>query len=159
MKKLILSPIAFTLILTMSLEAFGLFDVDINKRIDRNNALIKKYENAIKKLKEENKYMLDERSKHPELYVKKPLFENLKDKYIYRIKLNGAKADALNFLIKDNVVTISMDMKREEKSDYGYFYNSQYFSTSYSIASDVEQDKITHKVEGDYFTVEMPKKW
>lgn len=158
MKKLILSSVITVLVLTGSLQAFGIFSVDINKEIDRNNALIKQYEEYISKLKKENKYMMEKKSKHPELFVKKPLFEDLKNKYIYRIKLNGAKTDALNFMIKDDMVTISMNIKQEEKSDYGYYYNSRYFSTSYSIPKDVAQDKITHKVQGDYFTVEMPKK-
>jgi len=158
MKKLISISTLAAVTLATSLNAFGLFDVDIDTQVKQNNALIQQYEHAIKKLKSENKHMLDEKAKHPELFVKKPLFEDLKDKYIYRIKLNGAKADKLNFMVKDNVVSLNMDMKREEKSDHGYFYSSQYFSTSYSIPKDVVQDKITHKVEGDYFTIIMPKK-
>jgi len=158
MKRLILYSVIATFAVTSSLEAFGLLNVDVNKEIDRNNALIKQYEKSISNLKKENKYMMEQKSKHPELFVKKPLFEDLKDKYLYRIKLNGAKADALNFMVKDDMLTISMDMKQEEKSDEGYFYNSRYFSTSYTVPKDVVQDKITHKVEGDYFTVEMPKK-
>lgn len=158
MKRLIFSSVVTAFITTSSLQAFGLFSLDVNKEIDRNNALIKQYEEYISNLKQENKYMAEKKSKHPELFVKKPLFEDLKGKYIYRIKLNGAKADALNFMIKDDMVTIGMNMKQEEKSDYGYFYNSRYFSTSYTIPENVVQEKITHKVEGDYFTVEMPKK-
>ena len=86
------------------------------------------------------------------------LYENLKDKYIHRIKLNGAQTDKLNFMIKDNVVSLNMNMKNEEKSQHGYFYNSYYFSTSYSIPQDVAQDKVTHKIDGDYFEIIMPKK-
>ncbi len=141
-----------------SLEAFSLFNVDINQEIERNKQLIKKYEESIEKLKEQNKYMLKEKAKNPQLYVKKPLYEDLKDKYIYRIKLNGAKADALNFMVKDNVASVKMDMKREEKNENGYFYSSQQFSSSYSIPKNVKQDKIEHKVDGDYFTIIMPKK-
>ncbi|MBU0721176.1 Hsp20/alpha crystallin family protein [bacterium] len=158
MKNVFVSSAAAVLLVALPLQAFEMFDIDINKRIDRNKALIQQYKEAVSKLEKENKYMLDQKAKHPELYVKKPLFENLKDKYIYRIKLNGAKSEALNFMIKDNIVTLSMNMKREEKNDYGYFYNSQYFSSSYAIAEDVQQEKITHKIEGDYFTIEMPKK-
>ena len=82
----------------------------------------------------------------------------LKDRYIYRIKLNGAKADALNFMIKDGVVSVKMDMKKEEKNENGYFYSSRQFSSSYTIPENVQQEKIEHKVEGDYFTIIMPKK-
>jgi len=158
MKKYIIPMLVSGLLFGASLEAFSLFNVDINQEIERNKQLIKKYEESIEKLKEQNKYMLKEKAKNPQLYVKKPLYEDLKDKYIYRIKLNGAKADALNFMVKDNVASVKMDMKREEKNENGYFYSSQQFSSSYSIPKNVKQDKIEHKVDGDYFTIIMPKK-
>jgi len=158
MKKYIIPMLVSGLLFGASLEAFSLFNVDINQEIERNKQLIEKYEKSIKKLREQNKYMLKEKAKNPQLYVKKPLYEDLKDKYIYRIKLNGAKADALNFMVKDNVASVKMDMKREEKNENGYFYSSQQFSSSYSIPKNVKQDKIEHKVDGDYFTIIMPKK-
>ncbi len=158
MKKYIIPIVASSLLLGASLEAFSLFNIDINQEIEQNKQLIKRYEESIKKLKEQNKYMLREKAKNPQLYVKKPLYEDLKDKYIYRIKLNGAKADALNFMVKDDVVSVKMDMKKEEKSENGYFYSSQQFSSSYTIPKNVKQNKIKHKVEGDYFTIIMPKK-
>lgn len=158
MKKMILSTTVASLLLGASLQAFSLFDIDLDKKLEYNKARIAEYKSAIKKLEDENKYIKDNKAKHPELYVKKPLYEDKKDKYIYRIKLNGSKADKLNFMVKDDVVSVNMDMKREEKSDSGYFYSSQYFSTSYSIPKDVKQDKIKHSVEGDYFTITMPKK-
>ena len=158
MKKNTVSVVALSLLATASIEAFSLFSVDINQEIEHNKQLIKRYEKSIEKLKEQNKYMLKEKAKNPQLYVKKPLYEDLKDKYVYRIKLNGAKADALNFMIKDGMVSLKMDMKREEKSDSGYFYSSQQFSSSYSIPKDVQQNKIEHRVDGDYFTIIMPKK-
>ena len=158
MKKII-SVSAFTaLLLANSLNAFGLFDVDVNQQVKHNSELIKEYKVAISKLENQNKQIQDEIDKNPQLYVKKPLYESQKDKYIYRIKLNGAKAKALNFLIKNNVASVKMDMQHEEKSDEGYFYSSQYFTTSYAIPEDVAQNKITHKVNGDYFVIEMPKK-
>jgi len=158
MKKYIITVLASSLLLGASLEAFSLFNIDINQEIEQNKQLIKRYEKSIKKLKEQNKYMLEEKAKNPQLYVKKPLYEDLKDKYVYRIKLNGAKADALNFMVKDGVVSVKMDMKKEEKNENGYFYSSQQFSSSYTIPKNVQQNKIEHKVEGDYFTIIMPKK-
>jgi len=157
MKKII-PVLVSSLLLGASLEAFSLFNVDINQEIEQNKHLIEKYEKSIKKLKELNKYMLEEKAKNPQLYVKKPLYEELKDKYIYRIKLNGAKTNALNFMVKDNIVSVKMDMKKEEKNENGYFYSSQQFSSSYTIPKNVQQNKIEHKVEGDYFTIIMPKK-
>jgi len=158
MKKYIISALASSLLLGASLEAFSLFSIDINQEIEHNKRLIQRYEESIKKLKEQNRYMLEEKAKNPQLYVKKPLYEDLKDKYIYRIKLNGAKADALNFMVKDSVVSVKMDMKKEERGENGYFYSSQQFSSSYSIPENVQQNKIKHKVDGDYFTIIMPKK-
>jgi len=158
MKKYIIPMLASSLLLGASLEAFSLFNIDINQEIEQNKQLIKRYEKSIKKLKERNRYMLEEKAKNPQLYVKKSLYEDLKDKYIYRIKLNGAKADALNFMVKNNDVSVKMDMKKEEKNENGYFYSSQQFSSSYTIPKNVQQNKIEHKVEGDYFTIIMPKK-
>jgi len=158
MKPLVASSLIATLILSASLHAFGMFDIDIDKKIKHNASLIKEYQSRIKQLEERNKYLTDEKAKNPALYVKKPLYENLKDKYIHRIKLNGAQTDKLNFMIKDNVVSLNMNMKNEEKSQHGYFYNSYYFSTSYSIPQDVAQDQVTHKIDGDYFEIIMPKK-
>lgn len=158
MKKLVLGSTSLMLLLNSSIYAYGLFDIDINEKIKYNDTLIKKYEKRIADLKAENRYINDEIAKNPKLYEKKSLYENLDDKYIYRIKLYGASADKLNFMIKDNLVSIMMNMKTEEKSDRGYFYNSKHFSTAYSIPKDVEQDKITHQVNGDYFEVIMPKK-
>ncbi len=158
MKKLLLSSIVIGLVAVTSANAFSLFNMDTKSKIEQNNQLIKEYKSAIKKLEGENKYIIEQKSKHPELFEKKPLYENLADKYIYRIKLNGAKMDTLNFMIKNSVFSVNMNMKREEKSDSGYYYSSQYFETSYSIPADVDQEKITHKQEGDYFTIIMPKK-
>ena len=158
MNKYIISALVSSVLLSTSLGAFSFFDIDINQEIKQNKQLIKEYEESIKELKKQNKFMLEEKAKNPQLYVVKPLYEDLKDKYIYRVKLNGAKADALNFTVKDNVMSIKMDMKKEEKNENGYFYSSQQFSSSYSIPKDVKQDKIEHKIEGDYFTIIMPKK-
>ena len=158
MKKYIIFALVSGVLFTASLEAFSFFDIDINQEIKQNKQLIKEYEESIKKLKKQNKFMLEEKAKNPQLYVIKPLYEDLEDKYIYRIKLNGAKADALNFMVKNSIVSIKMNMKKEEKNENGYFYSSQQFSSSFSIPKNVKQDKIEHKIEGDYFTIIMPKK-
>ena len=158
MKTLVTKPIIAMIITGSALNAFSLFDMDIDKKIQSNTNLIKEYEKRIKDLKDENIYLKNEKAKNPSLYIKKPLYEDLKDKYIYRVKLNGAKADKLNFIIKDNVVSIDMNMKSEQKDKNGYFYSSKYFSNSFSIPMGVVQEKITHKIDGDYFEIIMPKK-
>lgn len=158
MKKSILLSTLTLGVLSTTLYSFTLFNVDINQKIADNEKAIAEYKEVILKLEEENNYLKEKKRKNPQLYIKKPLFENLNKKYIQRIKLNGATADKLNFTIKDNSISVMMQMRSEEKSANGYFYNSRYFSTTFSIPSDVAQDKISHSVVGDYFEIVMPKK-
>ena len=156
--KLLETTLLTTMLVSSSLQAYGLFYGDLNQQIKYDEQRIKEYESAIKKLKKEVKLLKAEKSKNPHLYVKKPLFEDLKGKYIYRIKLNGAKTDALNFVIKNNTISLSMNIKNEQKDNSGYFFSSRYFSRTYSIPLNVNQEKITNKIDGDYFVIEMPKK-
>jgi HSP20 family molecular chaperone IbpA len=142
---------------TSPLLAFG-FHPDIQDEISYNEKQIKEYEKAISSLKKKNEYLKKERAKHPELYVKKPLFEETKKAYIQRIKLNGAKTDALNFTIKNNRIFISMNIKSENKEKDAYFYSSRSFAQTFFIPDNVQQDKIKHEIDGDYFTITMPKK-
>ena len=158
MTKLITTTLLATSLLSSSVQAFGLFDTDINEQIEYDKQRIQEYQKAIKNLEKEIKYLKSEKKKNPELYVKKPLFEDLKDRYLYRIKLNGAKMDALNFVIKDNSIAISMNIKNEQKDDHGYFFSSQHAARSFSIPKNVNQEKITNRMDGDYFLIEMPKK-
>ncbi len=147
-----------TLILTSSASAFGLHSLDIDSEIQYNDKRIKEYQKAVKQLQKKNQYLKSEKAKNPQLYIKKPLYEVKKDKYIYRIKLNGAKTEALNFVIKNDMVSISMNIKNEQKDSQSYFFSSRYFSSSYQIPKDVNQEKIKHHIDGDYFVIEMPKK-
>ena len=158
MTKLFVGSLLTTLLVSSSLQANGLFYGDINQQIKYDEQRIKEYENAIKKLKKEIKHLKAEKAKNPELYVKKPLFEDLKDKYLYRIKLNGAKTEALNFVIKDDRVSIKMNIKNEQKDDQNYFFSSRHFSRSFTIPANVNQEKISNRMDGDYFLIEMPKK-
>ena len=158
MTKLLTTSLLAGLLLSSSVQAFGLFHGDINQQIEYNQQRVKEYQKAIKQLEKEIKYLKTEKAKNPELYVKKPLFEDLKDRYLYRIKLNGAKMDALNFVIKDNSISISMNIKNEQKDSQGYFFSSRHFARSFTIPANVDQEKITNRMDGDYFLIEMPKK-
>lgn len=158
MKKQIIVTGILLAMTSASLQAFDFFGPDLTEQLSYNKAKIKQYEQAIDELKKHNDHLEKEIAKNPELYVKKPLYEENKKAYIYRVKLNGAKTDALNFVIKNNRVLISMNVTNENKSDQGYFYSSRQFAQEYAIPKDVKQDKITHTVEGDYFTITMPKK-
>ena len=92
------------------------------------------------------------------MYVKKDLYEETKEAYIHRIKLNGAEANKISFTIKNHYLSIEMNIKTEEKTDSSYYSSSRYFSQVYSIPKNVEESKVRHEVDGDYFVIIMPKK-
>lgn len=130
----------------------------LNQELMHNKVLIKEYKEALKELEKRNQFLSAEKAKNPKLYEVKPLFEERKDAYIYRVKLNGAEAKNINFTIKDHVVTLEMQMKTERQDKDGYYSSSQYFFQSYTVPKDVQEKKIDHSVDGDYFVITMPKK-
>ena len=156
-KPLLLSVIT-SITLSTSIYAFGGFTLNLNDELKRNNVLIKEYKDGIKSLEERNKFLLEKKAKNPKLYEKKALYEETKDAYIHRVKLNGAQANKINFTIKNHHLSIEMNIKSEEKTDKSYYASSRYFSQVYSIPKDVDESKIKHEVNGDYFVVVMPKK-
>ena len=149
--------LATSVLLSSSLLAFGDFFIDLDTEVQNNTQLIKEYKSRILKLEKRNKFLLDTKAKNPKLYEKKPLYEETKNAYIYRIKLNGAEANKINFTIAHHVLSLEMNIKNEHQSQDGYYASSRYFFQSYSIPSDVKEEKIEHKVDGDYFVVVMPK--
>ena len=130
----------------------------LNQELAHNQVLIKEYKQALTELEKRNDFLIAEKKKNPKLYEIKPLFEETKKAYIHRVKLNGAEAKNLNFTIKDHRVTLEMQMKRERKDKNGYFSSSQYFFQAYPVPKDVNEEKIKHSVDGDYFIITMPKK-
>ena len=152
-KNLILSALIVT-----SSYAFGNFTLDLNDELQRNTNLIKEYKSSIKDLEKRNKFLLDEKAKNPKLYEKKALYEETKDAYIYRVKLNGSEAKNISFTIKNHYLSIEMNIKTEQKSENSYYASSKYFYQSYNIPSNVDESKIKHEIDGDYFVVIMPKK-
>jgi HSP20 family molecular chaperone IbpA len=156
-KKISVSLIA-SAVLSTSMFAFGSFFLNLDDEVQRNTQLIKEYKVSIKELEKRNKYLLDEKAKNPKLYEKKPLYEETKDAYIYRLKLNGSEAKNISFTIKNHNLSIEMNIKTEEKTEGSYYASSRYFYQSYSIPSNVDESKIKHEIDGDYFVVKMPKK-
>ena len=158
-----LRPLLFSTLTSLFLTQstlFGAINVipDLNKELAHNTALIKEYKSAIKELEARNKFLIAEKEKNPKLYEIKPLYEETKDAYINRVKLNGAEAKNINFTIQDHMVTLEMQMKTERKDKNGYYSSSQYFFQSYPVPANVQEEKITHSVDGDYFVITMPKK-
>jgi len=153
-KPMIISAILST-ILAANASAYVM---DLNDEVQRNTNLISQYKQGIKNLEKRNKYLLEEKAKNPKLYEKKLAYEETKKAYIYRIKLDGAKAKNVSFTIKDHVLSIEMSIKMEEKNKNSYYASSRYFYQSYAIAKDVDEEKIKHNVDGDYFVITMPKK-
>ena len=158
LQKTLLLSIVTSITLNTSIYAFGGFALGLNDELKRNDEHIQEYKERIKKLEDRNKFLLEKKAKNPQLYVKKDLYEETKDKYIYRIKLNGAKADKISFTIKDHYLSIEMNIKNEEKTDKSYYASSRYFSQIYSIPNNVDESKIKHEIDGDYFVILMPKK-
>ena len=156
-KKITLSLLASAMLST-SVFAFGGFFLDLNDELQRNTQLIKEYKASIKELEKRNKFLLEKKAKNPKLYVKKPLYEETKDAYVYRVKLNGAEAKHVSFTIKNHNLSIEMNIKTEHKDKDSYYASSKYFYQSYSIPKGVDESKIKHEIDGDYFVVIMPKK-
>ena len=153
-KSIVLSTILATF-LTTTLSAYI---YNLNDELDRNTKLIKQYKQGITNLEKRNKFLLEQKSKNPKLYEVKKAFEETKKAYIYRIKLDGAEAKNVSFTIKDHMLSIEMNIKMEEKSERGYYASSRYFYQSYLIPKNVDEEKIKHSVDGDYFVITMPKK-
>ncbi len=147
-----------TVITATSLLASAAIIPNLNKELVHNQALIKEYKEALSNLEKRNDFLLEQKNKNPELYEVKPLFEDTKEAYINRIKLNGASPKNINSTIKNHTLTLEMQMKTERKDKNGYFSSSQYFFQSYPIPKDVNEEKIKYSVDGDYYVINMPKK-
>jgi HSP20 family molecular chaperone IbpA len=156
-KKVVSAVLLSSLFVTSS---FGFVDFifDLDDELKANQELIKDYKARIAKLEKRNKFLLEQKAKNPKLYEKKPLYEETKNAYIYRVKLNGAEAKNISFVIKDHVLSIEMNIKTEHKDKNSYYASSRYFFQQYSIPSDVDESKIKNSVDGDYFVITMPKK-
>jgi HSP20 family molecular chaperone IbpA len=157
-----LNKILLSSVMSMFLFGSGLSASDyvsnLNEELLYNKNLIKESKAIIKKLEKRNKYLLGLKKKNPNLYISKPLYENTKENYIYRIKLEGAKAKNLNFTIKNHKIFLEMNLKTEKNDKNGYYLSSQNFYQEFSIPSDVKESKIKNRVDGDYFEIIMPKK-
>ncbi len=158
MKKTVLSALVATLLTPMAL--FGAVQIvpNLNQELVHNKLLVKEYKQELSDLQKRNTFLEEQKAKHPKLYEVKPLYEETKHAYINRVKLNGAAAKNLNFTIKDHMVTLEMQMKTERKDKSGFYSSSQYFYQSYPVPKDVNEEKIKHSVDGDYFVITMPKK-
>jgi len=155
--KILISSVAATLVFTTSLLASSSYIPNLNDELSYNKKIIKEYRETIKKLEKRNKYLAKVKKENPKLYVEKPLYEDKKDKYIYRIKLAGAKAKNLNFKIENHMASVEMYLKTERNDKNGYYSSSQNFYQQFSIPKNVKEEKITNKINGDYFEIVMPK--
>ncbi len=158
LNKLFISSIAATLLLSSSLFAKEQYIPNLNDELSYNQKIVKEYKDIIKKLEERNSYLSKVKKENPKLYLQKPLYEDTKEAYIYRVKLAGAKAKNMNFTIKNHVASVEMYLKTERNDKNGYFSSSQNFYQQFSIPKNVQEEKITNRVDGDYFEITMPKK-
>ncbi len=148
---------AAALLLPLSLLASQQVIPNLEEELAHNKVMITEYKAALDRLEKRNKFLAAEKSKHPKLYVSKPLYEETKKAYIHRIKLNGAEAQNISFTIKDHTVSLEMNIKTERTDKDNYYASSQYFFQSYKVPDNVKENKISHNVDGDYFVITMPK--
>ncbi len=158
LKKFVLGSVTASVLFSSSLLAAHPYIPNLNEELSYNKTLIKEYKDTIAKLEKRNVFLEKVKKESPKLYVQKPLYEEKKDKYIYRIKLAGAKAKNLNFTIKNHMASVEMALKTERHDKNGYFSSSQNFYQQFSIPQDVKEEKIIERVDGDYFEIIMPKK-
>ena len=158
LNKLVVSAVTASFVLSASLLASSEYIPNLNDELSYNKQMINGYKETIKKLEKRDKYLLKVKSDNPQLYVSKPLYENRKDEYIYRIKLNGAKSKNLNFTVKNHIVQLEMNLKTQRNDKNGYYSSTQAFYQEFTIPKNVDETKITNKIDGDYFEIIMPKK-
>lgn len=157
MKKLVLLPVVVGLV-GGSLFAQSNYIQNLNNQIQNNQQLIKQYTNAIKKLQQRNKFLLQQRNRHPLLYKQLPAFSNTKKAYIYRIELNGQRPQNIKFQVDNGMLSLSMNMQQKQQNKNSFFESSQYFYQSFMLPKDVNVKDITHKIIGNYFVITIPKK-
>ena len=131
---------------------------DILKTKENNLKEIAYLHKQINKLEDENLEIDKAIKKNPKLYEKKKLFEETKNDYFYRIKLNGKKPNNINFTIEKNYIYVDLELKEEKKEKNSYYFNSSSIKQSFSIPKNVNQEKIKYFIDGDYFTLKLPKK-
>ena len=130
----------------------------LSSEMQKNERMIYEYEKAIEQLKERNAFLKEQKKKNPKMYEEKALFEETKDAYIQRVKLEGAEAKNINFKIENHMLSLKMSIQITKDDKDGYYQSSRSFYQEYSIPKNVEESKITNYVDGDYFVIKMPKK-
>ncbi len=157
MKKLVFVSMLVGLI-TIPVFAGNGYVYNLNNQIQNNIQLIRQYEDAVARLKKRNEFLLQQKKSHPLLYKELPAFSATKKAYIYRIMLNGAKPQNINFKINNGMLSLSMDMQQKQKSQNSFFESSRYFYQSFTLPKNINIEGITHKIVGDYFVITIPKK-
>jgi len=147
-----------SLVTSVSLLASSAYVPNLNAELVHNKHLIKEYKAGIVELEKRNTFLLSTKKNNPKLYEQKALFEDTKEAYIQRVKLNGAEAKNINFKIEKHMLSLQMSIKTTRNDKNGYYQSSRSFFQEYSIPKSVEESKITTYVDGDYFVIKMPKK-
>jgi len=158
LRKLLVSSTIVGLALSSIVSASNAFVPNLNAELAHNKMMVKEYKQRLSALEKRNKFLAEIKKKYPKLYEEKALFEERKDAYIYRVKLNGAEVKNVNFKIEHHMASIEMNMKVTRNDKNGYYESSSSFYQEYSIPKNVEESKIDHYVDGDYFVIKMPKK-
>jgi len=147
-----------SLVASASLFASNAYIPNLNAELSHNKQLIKEYKEGIKELEKRNVFLIKTKKDNPKVYEEKASFEETKEAYIQRIKLNGAEAKNINFKIQKHMLELEMNIKTTRNDKNGYYQSSRSFFQEYSIPKNVKESEITTYIDGDYFVVKMPKK-
>ena len=86
--------------------------------------------------------------------IRNPNIINNKEEYVVEISVPGLTKDDIDIKVKDSIITFSH--KKEETNDESFYFTSS-FSKSYSLPDDVNDKKITAKVENGILRTIIPK--
>lgn len=82
---------------------------------------------------------------------------NKEDKYVYVYACPGFEEKNINISVKDNVLTISGEIK-ELNDEYSFLYGTeQSFEQSWTLGSDADCSQITAKFNNGILSVTVPK--
>jgi len=158
LRKLLVSSTVVSLALSSILSASDAYIPNLNAELSHNKLVIKEYKERLAALEKRDKFLTELKNKNPKMYEEKALFEENKNAYIYRVKLNGAEANNINFKIEHHMASIEMNIKITRNDKNEYYESSRSFYQEYAIPKNVDESKIDHYIDGDYFVIKMSKK-
>jgi len=81
------------------------------------------------------------------------------DPNMYKVlaKIPNFRKDQLQLKIKDSKLTVSGEVREEQKGDDFHNYSTRFVSRTITLPSDIDEDHISAKYESDGLVVKIPK--